>query len=1163
MFIYLSKKIAIPNQTKINALAWNKEDGYIAVGGEGGLLKVFKLDAGSENETNKNKGLSITSNLSLNQTLEGHNDSIKVLVWNESQKKLTTSDSSGVIIVWMMYKGSWYEEMINNRKKSTVVGMSWSSDGLKICIIYEDGAVIVGSVDGNKIWGKELKFVQLCCVQWSPDGKLLLFGLKNGQVHVYDNQGSFIKKLTIHCLDNSEDEVPVSCIDWYSGKYGYMYYFCPNLAVCYENGRVQIMYNEIGTSESFIVLNTGMTIVHCNWNHNGSLLAIAGRQMIDEKYSNLVQFYNPLGEHLRTLKVPGTSITSCVWEGGSLRVALAVDSSIYFANIRPDYKWCYFKNTLVYTSWKHQKPGLYLTFWDLTNDQVHSQHLSALLAIAGCEDYCVLAVPSDSAEETGGKYGLLLCNAVGTPVDGKYVNIETLFVSMSSTFVAAASKNNFLIWQYKTPKSIGVEGNQMKCSIFHIDDTPLGTTNIIQDLDDTEIVQTTRTHASFDPICCLACSNKCLVVGRESGTIQYYALPHIVLTKRYKVQARPHKLAINCSSTKMSVIDVAGVLTIIDISDGLGRPSVPIESNKFERKDVWSMCWASDNPQLLAIMEKTRMYIFKGTSPEEPITCSGYIYSFNDLEVESVLLDELTQSTEKPTRNCLVKVEVKSLRDTRILLEKVGLTETESFIEDNQHPRLWRLLGEAALKKMDLDMASNAFIRSKDYARVLFVKKLTEFNNQTINKGKIASYFKNFDEAEKIYMEVDRNDLALEMRQMLGDWFRVIQILKNGATASDEVLEKAYEATAMFFKDSNNYSAAAEYFELAKNTTEVIECYYLLEDYDKLASYIDILPEADPSLKRIGDMFAMHAVHSEAVRAYIKFGSVKPAIDLCVLHNRWDTAIDLAKKYNISKISEYFTKYTKHLIDQNKVYQAIDVNVQAKFYFEASVHAFRFANKIAKKTGISLIDKKKHFVYGAKLLELNNRQTNPVEMVTGDTDMFFNQWRGAEAYHYFMLAQEQLYNGKLHDSLCTIYKLQDYDDYINLAEIYSLYAFIACLNRAFGLCSRAFIKLKKGDGTMSAAECNEYTKLSWEIFLKNEAHDMRVQKVPCFKCNTLIPYWSTTCSGCQEKFSTCVASGKPLIEGLNTWECKECNHKASAHLMNFIKNCPLCHTSII
>lgn len=36
-------------------------------------------------------------------------------------------------------QGSWYEEMINNRNKSTVTGMAWGSDGQKICIAYEDG----------------------------------------------------------------------------------------------------------------------------------------------------------------------------------------------------------------------------------------------------------------------------------------------------------------------------------------------------------------------------------------------------------------------------------------------------------------------------------------------------------------------------------------------------------------------------------------------------------------------------------------------------------------------------------------------------------------------------------------------------------------------------------------------------------------------------------------------------------------------------------------------------------------------------------------------------------------------------------------------------------------------------------------------------------------
>lgn len=82
--------------------------------------------------------------------------------------------------------------MINNRNKSVVTGMTWNGDGQKICIVYEDGAVIVGSVDGNRLWGRDLKNVQLSQVDWSPDSKMILFGLSNGEVHLYDSAGTFI-----------------------------------------------------------------------------------------------------------------------------------------------------------------------------------------------------------------------------------------------------------------------------------------------------------------------------------------------------------------------------------------------------------------------------------------------------------------------------------------------------------------------------------------------------------------------------------------------------------------------------------------------------------------------------------------------------------------------------------------------------------------------------------------------------------------------------------------------------------------------------------------------------------------------------------------------------------------------------------------------------------
>lgn len=80
---------------------------------------------------------------------------------------------------------------------------------------------------------------------------------------------------------------------------------------------------------------------------------------------------------------------------------------------------------------------------------------------------------------------------------------------------------------------------------------------------------------------------------------------------------------------RLAVIDSTGVLTLIEISEDnvIKGPTSP-EANSFQRRDVWTMKWASDDPELLAIMEKTRMYVIRGFNPEEPISTSAYIASF-------------------------------------------------------------------------------------------------------------------------------------------------------------------------------------------------------------------------------------------------------------------------------------------------------------------------------------------------------------------------------------------------------------------------------------------------------------------------------------------------------------------------------------------------------
>ena len=96
----------------------------------------------------------------------------------------------------------WYEEMINNRNKSVVKDMKWTADGRKIAIIYEDGAVIVGSVDGNRLWGKELN-MQLKYVEWSPDSRFILFVTMDAEVWIYDADGGKVRSFTLVGQDHS------------------------------------------------------------------------------------------------------------------------------------------------------------------------------------------------------------------------------------------------------------------------------------------------------------------------------------------------------------------------------------------------------------------------------------------------------------------------------------------------------------------------------------------------------------------------------------------------------------------------------------------------------------------------------------------------------------------------------------------------------------------------------------------------------------------------------------------------------------------------------------------------------------------------------------------------------------------------------------------------
>ena len=81
-----------------------------------------------------------------------------------------------------------------------------------------------------------------------------------------------------------------------------------------------------------------------------------------------------------------------------------------------------------------------------------------------------------------------------------------------------------------------------------------------------------------------------------------------------------------------------------------------------------------------------------------------------------------------------------------------------------------------------------------------------------------------------------------------------------------------------YFAERHKWDEAVQYYEKASNTEKLVECYYLLEDYDNLENLIDLLQPNDPLLISMGQMFASVGMGKQSVEAFLKCNKISNAI---------------------------------------------------------------------------------------------------------------------------------------------------------------------------------------------------------------------------------------------------------------------------------------------
>ena len=1206
MYIYLSKKIAIPNGTALHSLSWNANKGWIACGGDSGLLKVLKLETGSKDAPGagdvgvpRPRGVAAPSNLTMNQTLEGHDGAVVCVIWNAQHSKLTTSDQNGLIIVWMLHKGVWFEEMINNRNRSVVRGMNWTADGTKICIVYEDGHVIVGSVDGNRIWGKELD-VGLRHVEWSPDGACLLFATSDASdaLQLYNAEGNYLRSLPQYALEDlgPSRDATIIAVHWYNGLEGRVDPYAPSLAVAYSNGRVQV--SRSASDAKPILIDTRMELTHCRWNTNGSVLALAGVEEArssggDRRAISKVQFYTPYGRHLRTLKVPGGRIKSMSCDGDGLRVALAVDAYIFFANMRPDYRWALLGGkTLVYAYAKGGRRDHSVVFWDTDTNDRRVQHREGVKQVLGAGESCCIVHLAPNAEAALAQHAAAdvpeermphvatLCNAVGAPVDQRVVPLAPLRGAMTPFHVILANDRYVYVWQCRSaqtlnrpalgdqPDGAGASralGRERIIDVERVESAPY---RVLPDM-------ALDYEPPGDPVTAVCASERVLYVARESGAILCYTLPHLALERRLQVRGRPAQLHLNCDSTRLAVIDMNGALSIADLTaaareDG-GATMLP-----FERRDAWDLKWSAEDADSFAVMEKTRLNMYSNYEAEEQqIASSAYLADYRDLSVTAVMMDEIMADPDpqRPHNDAVVQYEAKALRDARQVIHDAGLEEAVRRSDEAPHPRLHRLLAEAALEALDLDLAESAFARFGDYIGIQFCRRLKMLKEPMKQRAEVAAYFRRYDEAESIYREIDRKDLALELRMRTGDWLRVAQLAQSGG-GDDVQLAAAFRELGEHHYGEGRYDAAAEFFQKSGDVERLGECLYRLGEFDALARVARSAPEDARLQSTFAERLMSVGLHLEAAHAYERCGMHKEAIDACVLLNHWDKAIELAERHGFPQIEGLLQRSAAQLVAKGQKLLAVELYRRANKATEAAKLVAAIAEDVGKGQVNPLLAKK---LYVLAALEVERSRRNALDMssaAAGDVaattaatlntlmtidaesgsggagaKVLDNAWRGAEAYHYYLLAHRQLYAGDMDAAMRTAIRTAAFEDVLEPRDVYGLIALTAYHSRFFHVASRAFVKLETLP-SVEEEQRSRFQDLAFAIFMRHAPVDPEP-----------LPPELNRCLDSGVGFHACTLTGA-LIAGGRTVMCRVCRHHCMEAALGNRKTCPLCHAQL-
>ena len=1002
--------------------------------------------------------------------------------------------------------------------------------------------------------------------------------------------------------------------------------FKKHLMIAFKNGTLLFFDDE--NDKEPIKLETELErIMGAQWEPRGIFYIVVGNfndSIVDNKSANygksIALFYDLKGEVIKKVICPSKIFSFSL--GNSTTIAMEAQKIVYTGFIKYDYKWAFFNDTIV-VGYLVGDDKYNLIYLDTENNTKLCKIIYNLKGIISNDLLC--AIFTESKDKT---YNILFTNNFGNVIESKKCPIEPVFYSMNEEYLVVSDGNYIYLLQFKgninNKKKLGeknssiisnmmmgmsiyqsmkLDNKLMSEIVFFIDDKNVDINNNSYDYN--IFKQGVHTQKTNNKLLALTLSTNYLFISRSFGTTYRYDLTTLKVDNKYKFEEKIKKIGVSPFETYLWSIDTEDVLRIHNIK--YQNDKEDRKMNEFAQKEVWEIEWCHKNEDYdenftdnlsFVTVERNKLYFYSDLKHEsDPYMCTHYLAKYIDNEAIAVKLEDLinnkNNSSLKPS-DYIVKYENRILSMFNSMLDKgQNMEDIYDYVAKNPSKKLWKTLSQRAMENLDFDTAHKSMLQMNDFDGLDFLKQVKNIDDPEVQKAEIAQYNSQYDEASKLFAKNGRNDLNLAMLMKLGKWDKVSEILNRSgkSTASKEdMLKMAYNNYADELFEKKDYDNAEEYYKKAGNIKGLTKCYFAKEDYDKASKMLEVIPEEDEFLEEMGDKFMDLGMCHEAVIAYTKHGNIKKGIENYISCNKWEEAIELSAKNGFIYMEELVDKFSDQLRLSGKKWDLINLFKKANM----SVEVNKYLKEIAvdmRNIKLNPVLIKKIYVLAALELERYKAQINEQiheEMMINDNNDIINEannkkinyinealkkeidkiinnhWRGAEAYHYYLLCQRQLHKKQYKECCKTVMRLKFYEDILGTEEIYRLIAICSYINKCYKFCSNALCVLSN-DPQINKYRRLKYKKLAQDIFIKIKPENIgeHFYECPNANCKEPISEYDTYCNSCGYVLYGCVLTGRSILDN-HYFKCSQCRSKTikSEVKKNPFKNCPMCHLAL-